>query len=65
MRDMYQMPKICVAPYWDARAGLAVYKVLFFSASVPNVGPMRDALGAGQGLTKFVHPRLDESIMLL
>ena len=32
---------------------------------VSSVLPSRDALGAGQGLPKFIHPRLDEGIMLL
>lgn len=51
--------KYAVRLYWNAGAGLAVCKV------VSSVLPSRNALGAGQGLTKFIHPRLDESIMLL
>ena len=60
MHDMYQMKKKYVVRLsWDAGAGLAVCKV------VSSVLPSRDALGAEQGLTKFIHPRLDEGIMLL
>ena len=51
--------KYVVRLSWDAGAGLAVCKV------VSSVLPSRDALGAEQGLTKFIHPRLDEGIMLL
>lgn len=57
---MYQMQKTYVVRIsWNAGAGLAVCKV------VSSVLPSRDALGAEQGLTKFIHPRLDEGIMLL